>query len=115
MVRHKEVVKAFLFGQSRVKAVRIVDLMYHHRNSFPSTKSMYASKRNHLFSSSQSLTNDIRYARPAISIWSLRLVGKVAHKEILKLGSTPMENGRPAQFRAGTNGRAVHGVGDIPT
>lgn len=75
---HLSTVAAFLSGQSTIKAVHIVKKMYRHHASIPNHHSQHKEELHSTFDQTID-PHSLHYARPAISIWALKLVGDYSH------------------------------------
>jgi hypothetical protein len=81
---HGLAVARFLQGKTNVKMSEIIDLIYSHKHSAPSSRSTHYHERHAPFSPSVT-PSDIQHARPCLFTWATKLVGKHVYQEIFKL------------------------------
>lgn len=108
---HTHVVAQFLRGRTTIKMSDILPLMYHHKASFPTSKSVNVHEQNQMFSTSGPV-DESNHARPFISTWATRLVAAEARKQIGRATrDDPEDPEARVQLRATSNGRrAAHVV-----
>ncbi|THU94261.1 hypothetical protein K435DRAFT_900572 [Dendrothele bispora CBS 962.96] len=80
--RHKLSLRAFLQGQTQVKPVHLVELMFNHRYSFPSHKCADKEFHRQTAYSTSIVPASIKYARCSISSWATQMIGKHVHREM---------------------------------
>ncbi|KAJ7478914.1 hypothetical protein FB451DRAFT_1338652 [Mycena latifolia] len=78
---HTHVVAQFLRGRTNIKMSDILPLMYRHKASFPTSKSVDVNEQKKMFSTSGP-GDQINHARPFISTWATRLVAAEARKQV---------------------------------
>ncbi|KAJ6601767.1 hypothetical protein DFH09DRAFT_1020041 [Mycena vulgaris] len=108
---HSHVVAQFLRGRTNIKMAEILPLMYHHKASFPSAKSIEAEEQDEMFSTSGP-ADRIHHARPFMSTWATRLVAVEARKQVGRATrNDPDDPDDLTRLRAHSNGRKnVHVV-----
>ncbi|KAF8964983.1 hypothetical protein BDZ97DRAFT_1644116, partial [Flammula alnicola] len=97
---HGLAVARFLQGRTKIKMSEIIDLIYSHKHSAPSSRSTQYHERHAPFSPSVS-SSEIFHARPSLFTWATNLVGKHVYQEIYKLTVKTDDS----HLRASTNGR----------
>ncbi|PBK64863.1 hypothetical protein ARMSODRAFT_892428 [Armillaria solidipes] len=103
--KHIQMLAAFLGGRTTFRAVNLVEKIYRHRYSIPHKRSNHK-KEMDLFFDPQADPCDVHYARPALSIWALQLVGPRCRAEIGTLAyDDPEEPGFRVHLAASTNAR----------
>lgn len=105
---HRNTLKAFLQGQTQVKPVDIVDMLYCHRYSNPSYRSNQRDERDLAFDPYTS-PSSINYAKSSISAWATQLVGKQVSKSMKDLTHDPP---KPDEFSAQVPVRLVAAAND---
>ena len=74
----------FLQGKTNIKMSEIIELMYSHKHSAPSSRSTHYHERHTPFSPSVS-PSDIQHVCPCLFTWTTNFVGKHVYQEIYKL------------------------------
>ncbi|THU93734.1 hypothetical protein K435DRAFT_669640, partial [Dendrothele bispora CBS 962.96] len=72
----------FLQGQTQVKPVHLVELMFNHRYSFPLHKCADKEFHRQTAYSTSIVPASIKYARCSISSWATQMIGKHVHREM---------------------------------
>ncbi|KAJ7093572.1 hypothetical protein C8R44DRAFT_646089 [Mycena epipterygia] len=102
---HSKSVARFLRRSMMIKMADILPLIYKHRKSYPSSKSVRAHEKDEMFSTAGPL-NEIHHARPFLSTWALRLTAAEARKQIGDgTRDDPEDPDDHVQLRAKSNGR----------
>ncbi|THU91008.1 hypothetical protein K435DRAFT_863792 [Dendrothele bispora CBS 962.96] len=97
---HRNSISRFLQGRNKVKAVDIVNRIFHHRSSYPTYR--YQDER----SKSYSLTEDptsLSFARVAISSWIAQISAARAHRDITTLLKDDTDHPEDAPARLPSN------------
>ncbi|KAJ7838914.1 hypothetical protein B0H14DRAFT_2183748, partial [Mycena olivaceomarginata] len=103
--KHSRVVARFLRGRTKIKMSDVFPLIYHHKASFPASKSVDVHEQKEMFAPAGP-ANQSNHARPYLSTWATHLIASEGRKEVGRNTRTdPDDAERQAQFRAQTNGR----------
>ncbi|THU92217.1 hypothetical protein K435DRAFT_862669 [Dendrothele bispora CBS 962.96] len=97
---HRSSISCFLQGRNKVKAVDIVNRIFHHRSSYPTYR--HQDER----SKSYSLTEDptsLSFARVAISSWIAQISAARAHRDITTLLKDDPDHPEDAPARLPSN------------
>ncbi|KAE9386073.1 hypothetical protein BT96DRAFT_1006435 [Gymnopus androsaceus JB14] len=78
---HRTSLQAFLQGKTAIKPVEIIEKMYHHCYSYPSSNSKYISEREHKFSPYEQ-PSSLWYTRVSLSSWATQLLGNHVYRSI---------------------------------
>ncbi|KAJ6501094.1 hypothetical protein C8R47DRAFT_1108867 [Mycena vitilis] len=79
--KHSRVVARFLRGRTAIKMSDILPLIYKHKASFPSSKSLDVHEQRKMFDTA-GLADKINHARPFLSTWATRLVASEGRKQV---------------------------------
>jgi hypothetical protein len=104
-ISHGRVVARFLQGRNKIKMSDIINLIYSHKHSAPSSRSTQSHERHAPFSPSVT-SPEIFHARPSLFTWAINLVANHVHREIYDLASKDDD----VHLRASTNGRRTDHV-----
>ncbi|KAJ7756790.1 hypothetical protein DFH07DRAFT_742456 [Mycena maculata] len=106
--KHSRVVARFLRGRTNIKMSHILPLIYRHKASFPTSKSVDVLEQKEMFATAGPVDQS-NHARPYMSTWAVRLVAVEARKQVVH--DNPDDVDGRVQLRAQTNGRtAAHVV-----
>ncbi|PPQ90215.1 hypothetical protein CVT25_001659 [Psilocybe cyanescens] len=83
-VIHGLAVARFLQGKTKTKMANVINLIYSHKHSSPSSRLTQYPERHALFSPSVS-PDEIFHARPSLFTWAINLVNNHVNHEIHKL------------------------------
>ncbi|KAJ7448862.1 hypothetical protein B0H11DRAFT_1659415, partial [Mycena galericulata] len=100
--KHRGAVTRFLQGASTIKMADLIELIYDHPQSRPSSK--HAEQRASTFSPEKPL-DEIRFARPCLSAWATRTVGNEIYRRVGRLAKKSDDPTSRTHVRATTNGR----------
>ncbi|KAK6974153.1 hypothetical protein R3P38DRAFT_3332074 [Favolaschia claudopus] len=100
--KHIAAVTSFLQGSSNVKMANIIQLIYSHPQS--RAKLIYPDQVDAAFSSEIPL-DDIRFARPCLNAWAVRVVGDELHRRVGRLAEKKNDLDGQRHIRATSNGR----------
>ncbi|KAJ7878115.1 hypothetical protein B0H14DRAFT_2567380 [Mycena olivaceomarginata] len=104
---HCLVVSQFLRGRSDIKMSDILPLIYHHKSSYPTSKTEHVAEQKLMFSMTDPALNEIRHARPFISTWAVNLVASEARRQVGRATRDDPEDPEDhTRLRARTNGRS---------
>jgi len=99
LANHGWVVAWFLQGRNKIKMSDIIDLIYSHKHSAPSSRSTQSHEQHAPFLPSVS-SSKIFHTHPSLFTWAINLVANHIHQEIYDLTSKD-DN---VHLRASTNG-----------
>ncbi|KAJ6452362.1 hypothetical protein C8R47DRAFT_1204352 [Mycena vitilis] len=103
--KHSRVVARFLRGRTAIKMADVFPLIYKHKASFPSSKSLDVHEQKRMFDTAGS-ADEINHARPFLSTWATRLVAFEGRKQVGRCTrDDPDDPEHKVQLRAQTNGR----------
>ncbi|KAJ7796096.1 hypothetical protein B0H14DRAFT_2390994 [Mycena olivaceomarginata] len=104
---HCLVISQFLRGRSDIKMSDILPLMYHHKSSFPTSKTEHVAEQKLMFSTTDPTLNEIHHARPFISTWAVNLVAAEARRQVGRATRDDLDDPEDhTRLRARTNGRS---------
>jgi hypothetical protein len=85
----------------------ILPLMYHHKSSYPTSRTEHVSEQKLMFSTTEPTLNEIRHTRPFISTWAVNLVAAEARRQVGQAThNDPDDPEDHTRLRAPTNGRS---------
>ncbi|THU81361.1 hypothetical protein K435DRAFT_693751 [Dendrothele bispora CBS 962.96] len=107
---HRASLLAFLQGRAKVKPVDIVQRIFDHRYSFPSSRSKNTNEERSKSYSPSLSPQDISYARCSLSTWATQLVGDRAYRDMYNLTHPSIDSGGETpnisvRLLASSNGR----------
>ncbi|KAJ7815739.1 hypothetical protein B0H14DRAFT_3111793 [Mycena olivaceomarginata] len=104
---HCLVISQFLRGRSDIKMSDILPLMYHHKSSFPTSKTEHVAEQKLMFSMTDPTLNEIHHVRPFISTWAVNLVAAEARRQVGRATRNDLDDPEDhTRLRARTNGRS---------